>query len=95
MIGSTVLSLKWKRKVTKINNLFGMIAITINGAVLTAYTTTGSLVAAAVLLYLPLLASLLFLVMTLLQLFVNIAILPAIICKIPARLYKAINKNNS
>lgn len=93
MIGSTVISLKWKRKVTKTNNLIGMIIITINGAVLTAYTTTGSLIAAAILLYLPLLTSILFLLMTFLQLLVNIAILPAIICNIPARIYKAINRN--
>lgn len=88
MLTSAAFSTKWKRKVTKLNWNVSMVLLTLNSILVTSVTSTSASIPAYILIYTWSIAIIFLLIVTFLQLVVNIALLPKIFISIPIRIHK-------
>lgn len=90
MLASAAFSMKWKRKITKLTWNVCMIFLTINSILVTTIAGTSSAIPAYILIYSWAVIAIFLAVLTVLQLTVNLALLPKIFCSIPLRIHKVL-----
>lgn len=91
MIASNGLSQKWRRKITKLNSTVVVVSLMIQSMLLMMLTAQGMVSMGIGLMAVWALSAIVFLLITVMQLIINLQLLPRIITSIPLRLYNVLH----